>query len=70
MSTEPLKKYLQALDAHEAGQNEQAAQFIAESMGMDKPNDLISNPKSLKFLCSKQNPNIAVAALMAREMDR
>jgi hypothetical protein len=70
MSTEPLKKYLQAIEAYEEGKMDQAAQLIAESMGMEKPNEIISNPKSLKSLCSKQNPNIAVAALMAREMDK
>ena len=67
MSTEPLKKYIKALEAHAKGKDSEASQLLAECVGLDKPTAIMRD--SIKSLADKENPNLALITLMIKEME-
>lgn len=43
MNTEPLRKYIESRDALKAGNKDEAAALLAESLGTDKPTPYMSS---------------------------
>jgi len=68
MNTEPMKKYLQALEAHKNKDDSVAAQRLAESVGLSAPTSIIRD--SVANLADPDNPNPALITLMMHEMEK
>lgn len=68
MNTEPVKKYIKALEAYENGKDEEAGQLLAEAVGLEEPTPIMKD--SLKSLANKDDPNIAIVKLMMWEINK
>lgn len=68
-SASPIKLYLEALEAYNRGEEEGAAQKLAQSLGADEPSDVIRSSIG-KLLSTDTMPNDAVLKIMSTEVSK
>uniref|UniRef100_A0A6M3M0A1 Uncharacterized protein n=2 Tax=viral metagenome TaxID=1070528 RepID=A0A6M3M0A1_9ZZZZ len=65
-SAEPLKIYQEAINLHQKGNRQQAAQMLAEAMGTEKPSRVLLDSIDL-LLEHNSTPNDIVLRIVATE---
>lgn len=66
-SPHPIKLYLEAVAMHREGKKEQAAQLLAQSLGVSEPSPIIRDLID-KLLTQNTIPNDAVLQVVATEV--
>lgn len=66
-SSEPIKLYLESVEAYRRGDRETAARKLAQSLGASEPSDVIRNSID-KLLATDTMPNEAALKIMATEV--
>lgn len=66
-SPQPIKSYLEAVAMHREGNEEQAAQLLAESLGTAKPSPIIKDFIG-QLLTENTMPNDAVLQVLSTEV--
>ena len=64
-NTEPLRLYLEGIDAYKAGDKEAALKLIAESVGVAEPTQIMR-----EALPALARPNQAILALILHESEK
>lgn len=68
-SLQPIKLYLEAVDMHRGGNKEQAAQLLAQSLGVSEPSPLIRDFID-KLLEQNTMPNDAILKILSTEVSK
>lgn len=68
-SIEPIKLYQEALEKYKQGNKEEAAQKLAQSLGVDEPSDVIRNSID-RLLSANTMPNDAVLKILSTEVSK
>lgn len=68
-SAEPIRLYLDAVEAYERGNKEEAAQKLAQSLGADEPSALMRSSID-KLLSTDTMPNNAVLKILSNEVSK
>ena len=66
-SPQPIKLYLEAVAMHREGKKEQAAQLLAESLGVSEPSPVIENCID-RLLTQNTMPNDAILKILSTEV--